>query len=65
MCALNMAHTCEKTEPNCPLSFPSFSMPLTNKLGIERNRRVWPVGAVSKMTTEKSISLTSLRVHVK
>ena len=47
-------------EPNCPLNLPSFSMPLTNKLGMERKRSVCPVGAVSNMTTEKSISFTKL-----
>jgi hypothetical protein len=38
----------------------TFPRPFTKRLGIDRKRRVWPVGAVSNTTTENLSSFTKL-----
>ena len=47
--------------PKLDLSWPIFATPFSNIWGMERKRRVWPVGAVSKTTTENLSSLTRLK----
>ena len=53
--------TCSNNAPNCDLRCVNFAMPFSKRLGMERNLRVCPVGAVSNTTTEKLSSFTSLR----
>ena len=52
--------TCSKTPPKCDLICETLPRPFTKRLGIERKRRVWPVGAVSNTTTENLSSFTKL-----
>ena len=53
--------TCSNNAPNCDLRCVNFAMPFSKRLGMERNLRVCPVGAVSNTTTEKLSSFTRLR----
>ena len=52
--------------PNCDLTCVTFPSPFTNRPGMDRKRRVWPVGAVSNTTTENLSSFTRLGVtHIR
>ena len=56
-----MPGTCENIGLMWFLSWSSLVSPFSTTLGKDSSRRVWPVGAVSKITTEKFIFLTSLK----
>lgn len=60
-----------KIAPNCEMNgaififnLKSFPNPFSTTWGNERRRKVCPVGAVSKTTTEKFIALTSLKLYI-
>lgn len=56
----NKERTCWIIGPNLPPSVASLPSAFSSTLGNERNRSVWPVGAVSKTMTSNSIDLTCL-----
>ena len=56
-------NTCETKGLNWFLSCSILSMPFSTAVGNESNLNVWPVGAVSKTTTEKFILDTSLNSY--
>ena len=52
--------TCAKIGPNWDRSWSNLPSPFSKRVGMDRNLRVWPVGAVSNTTTEKWSSFTRL-----
>ncbi len=52
--------TCSNTGPKLDFIWPIFPKPFSKSVGMERNLKVWPVGAVSNTTTENWSSLTNL-----
>ena len=57
------ASTWEMNGDNLFFTFSNFPKPSSTTDGKLSNRRVWPVGAVSKTTTSKFIPFTSLSVE--